>query len=712
MIPIRPTLLAALCQIFLAVCAGRSLAADSSDAGRSWTNYHAIMWIGDSAYRRPEKIPLFFERLKQMGINTGMVHGDGSLSPLVENQFPYYVENVVNKGLCLKFRSKVIDWDKFVTDWARNGRPDSALVRDYALDDPEWLDWARKEMRTLVRKNKGNHPLAYDIRDELSVTMSANPFDYDFNPITLGNFRAWLRQAYGSLDALNAQWETKFAYWEAVMPFTTDQIKNRMASGDAIPRGKPDWQAVQGIKFDPAAARKTPTRWNFSPWADFRSFMDMTLASALAEIRKAGKAEDPSALFGIEGTQMPAAFGGYDLARLSKVLDWVEPYDIGNARDIFGSFMRGKPIITTVFENNKDRASRRLWHLLLEGDRGCIIWWSEDCIDWNTEDYQLTAKAKALAPVLEEMTSPLAQLFMKAQKQTDPVYILYSQPSVQVDWLLESTVDGSTWLRRFSSFESDHNRMVKVRNSWVKLFQDAGFTPQFIDREDLASGKLSAGPGVLVLPQAYALSEAEAEQVKKFSEGTGKTVLADGSPGLFDEHGKLRAASALDSIFPPALSQDTVYLLAGGKPAKTISMDISKYALDRLKTEPAHSKQLVSEAGLKPFCAYSIAGKSRLHRYKAGDAQLLAFERNISYQMSEDLKQGGGNEPLETSLNESVQLSQSFHIYDLRTGKYLGRADRLQFTLDPWKPSLFALVEKPLPDGTDPVKFFLMAKEQ
>lgn len=93
-------------------------------------------------------------------------------------------------------------------------------------------------------------------------------------------------------------------------PFTTDQIKNRMASGDAIPRGKPDWQAVQTIKFDPATARQNPTRWNFSPWCDFRTYMDISLAGTLDDLRQAAHALDPRTPVGIEGTQMPSAFGG------------------------------------------------------------------------------------------------------------------------------------------------------------------------------------------------------------------------------------------------------------------------------------------------------------------------------------------------------------------------------------------------------------------
>ncbi len=476
---------------------------------RPWTEYRAIMWVGDSAYKIPAKVPLFFQRLREMGITTAMAYGDADPQPLLDNRFPFYVENLVNKGLCLKWNSNVRDWDKFVTDWTKSGRPQSAFIRDYCLDDPQWRSWARGETERLVRKYRPHTPLAYDLRDELSTTISANPFDYDFNPITLAKFREWLKTQYKDLPALNAAWETKSASWDDVRPFTTDQIKNRMASGDALPRGQPDWQALQQVKFDPATARPQPTRWNFSPWCDFRSYMDLSLAGALDDLRQAAHAIDPRTPVGIEGTQMPSAWGGYDLWRLAQVLDWVEPYDIGNAREIFGAFMPGKPIVTTVFEKETNPARRRLWHLLLEGDRGCIIWWSEDCLDWKSADYALTPKAKALAPLLREMTSPLAQLFLRAQRQTDPIAIHYSQPSVQVDWLLESTVDGSTWHRRFSSFEADHNRMAKVRNSWLKVFQDLGYSPSFVSSEELVRGALSdRGICVFVMPQSLAMSGA------------------------------------------------------------------------------------------------------------------------------------------------------------------------------------------------------------
>ena len=123
---------------------------------RPWREYRTIMWVGDSASKRPEKMPLFFQRLREMGINTAMVYGDADPQPLLANQFPYYVENIINRGLCLKWNSKVSDWDKFVTEWANTGRPDAALVRDYCLDDPAWLGWARQEMQTVARSSQAS----------------------------------------------------------------------------------------------------------------------------------------------------------------------------------------------------------------------------------------------------------------------------------------------------------------------------------------------------------------------------------------------------------------------------------------------------------------------------------------------------------------------------------------------------------------------------
>ncbi|HXU77797.1 MAG TPA: beta-galactosidase, partial [Methylomirabilota bacterium] len=616
------------------------------------------------------------------------------------------VENMVNRGLCLKWNSSVTNWDKFVTDWARDGRPDLALVRDYCLDDPAWRASAREQMQRLVGKNRVHNPLAYDIRDELSTTISANPFDYDFNPTALAGFRDWLKTQYRGLAGLNAEWQTQFASWDQVKPFTTDAIKNRMATG-GDPPGKPDWQALARLKFNPVQAAKDPTRWNFSPWADFRTYMDISLARALDELRLAAHAIDPLTPVGIEGTQMPHAFGGYDLWRLSRVLDWVEPYDIGSAREILGSFMPGKPILTTVFETETRSARRRLWHLLLEGDCGCVIWWSEDCFDWKRADYKPTAKSRALTPVLQEMTSPRAQLFLRAEPEYDPIFIHYSQPSIQVDWLLESMVDGSSWLRRFSSFEAEHNQMARARNAWLKLFQDLGYTPRFISSEQVESGALPhTGPAALVLPDSRALSDKEAAAIETFlrpagTAGYSTVAFSSGVPGTFDQHGKLRSQPALAGfLFSTNIAPQVLVSVPAG-PASVRSGDISSHAVER-RQQPSEWLARIARhlKFLPPPVSFSSNACVRLHRYGVQGARLLAFERNIDYHMSEDLKQAGGNESLERPIEIEATLPETAHWYDLNAATYLGHTNRLRFVVDPWRPSLFAGCATNMPAST------------
>ena len=80
----------------------------------------------------------------------------------------------------------------------------------------------------------------------------------------------------------------------------------------------------------------------------------------------------------------------------------------------------------------------------------------------------------------------------------------------------------------------------------------------------------------------------------------------------------------------------------------------------------------------------------------AGPNRLVAFERNVDYHMSEDLKQAGGNENLESPIEVVATLAQPAHVYDLQSKTYLGQTNTLRFTLDPWHPSLFAVTREKL----------------
>jgi hypothetical protein len=269
-------------------------------------------------------------------------------------------------------------------------------------------------------------------------------------------------------------------------------------------------------------------------------------------------------------------------------------------------------------------------------------------------------------------------------------------------------VDGLTWLRRFSSFEAEHNHLAKVRNGWLKALQEIGYSPQFVAAEQIEGGKLPAnGRAVLVLPDSFAMSDKEALEIRKFlSNKPGHIVLAEGIPGLFDEHGKLRRQSPLEELVGPASGPprdgDIRALFGDDRPPAGFTTSAGRYALARLAPLPRLdwptwlARQLQP---MQPEVSLPTEVRARIHRFRLGPIRLVAFERNINYQMSEDLKQAGGNANLESAIATVAMLRQPMHIYDLHTRDYLGYSDKIRFTLAPWEPSLFALTSEKLAQG-------------
>src|SRR3954468_19019598 len=137
----------------------------SANAGElleNWSDYHVTMWVGNSAYKDPARVPLFFQRLREMGVDA-VTWGPGeNLEMIRSNGFGFYGENIVNRGLCLKYNSKVKDREKFLGNWNQEGRPEKDLIRDYCLKDPQWRSYAGKEMREAARQAREFKPFAYD----------------------------------------------------------------------------------------------------------------------------------------------------------------------------------------------------------------------------------------------------------------------------------------------------------------------------------------------------------------------------------------------------------------------------------------------------------------------------------------------------------------------------------------------------------------------
>jgi hypothetical protein len=546
--------------------------------------------------------------------------------------------------------------------------------------------------------------------------------DYCFSTHTLREFREWLKTEYGSLDALNGEWETSFPSWDQVSPMTTYEVKDRERA--ALAAGRLE---------------------NYAPWADHREFMDITFAQAIDRYRGYLRETDAVTPVGIEGTQMPSAWGGYDLWRLSQVVDWIEPYDIANAREILRSFLgQNVPIIGTLFGSDMPGLRRLAWWRLLHGDRGLLVWDDEESriIEKTQEGLPLTDRGRGLAQIFAEIR-PVAQRMIGLKRIDDRIAIHYSQAGIRAHWMFDSREDIDTWPRRFSSYEATFSRIARVRDSFVRVIEDLGLQYNFVSYEQIENGELlSGGYRALLLPQSVAMSAAEAAAIDEFAR-SGGLVVADNMTATMDERCRRLPAGQLDALFGirrsgvgwrpgPAggvldpgdaalaplegfeadiariagTSQQTstgipviIDNAVGSGRVVYLNLDMHNYGRYRL-TPPRGDAyrdlfaRLLADSGIEPVIRVVDAGSgmpvpcTEVWRYSGPTSEYIAVMRNPEFGATSILQEAGypDNSAIETPVRIRVRLDRPSAVADVRTGQVFVNAESVEATLDPWSP--------------------------
>lgn len=683
---------------------------------KGWDTYQVILWSTGP----PKDNALWFQRLREMGCTAEKCYRGASPAPFVQHGFTFYVENLLPQLAFLHSRKKLYDEDFRNATAAKDKR---FLVRKPCLHDPTFWKEAEGALKSLLEPYVPHHPLLYNLQDELSIGSYASPMDYCFGPHTLQAFRKWLAEQYGSLEALNREWETGFSSWDDVAPMTTYEIKEREQRD--LAKGKLE---------------------NYAPWADHRAFMDLSFSRALDRLRKFIHTLDPHTPVGVEGTQMPSAWGGFDLWRLSQALDWIEPYDIASSREIFRSFLpAGVPVVGTIFGSDLPRIRSRLWRLLLHGDRGCIVWDDEKsrCVRKNEEGMPITRRGRELAGIFAELRSA-APLFFKLHRVTDPIAIHYSQASIRAHWMFDSREDGDTWPRRFSSYEAEHSRFAKVRDSFVRVIEDLGLQFMFVSYEEIEEGVLQKkGYKVLLLPQSVAMSRKECVQIEEFVRGGG-TVIADNMTATMDEHCRRLPRGGLDRLFgirrrgvewsskargdalpssaaeavPLRAYEPGITLTAGralrqvhsslavienrtGK-GRTIYLNLDMLDYSALRRTPPKGKDylhlfgsLLKESGIEaPLKVLDgVNGQPvpclEIWRYRGEGAKVAALMKNLSFTVnSTGIPEVPDQEETESRVKVQVILPEEARVTEVRTGRDLGVSRRVSVYLDHWSPAI------------------------
>lgn len=499
------------------------LVAGTAQAQPRWPEFRVIMWSDHTAAE--------YATLAGVGVNAAKV--TGSRAPTIDAQLvagataqvraaklPYYVENLATDFYAPYHRwtpehPQQVTWLMDELRKRHFAAPEDQGVweRQPSLSDEAWMERIRARLAATVRLHAANRPLFYNLGDETGIADLTSAWDFDYSPVALADFRAWLRTQYGSLGALNAEWGTGFAAWEQVMPQHTTEA---MARADH----------------------------NYAAWSDFQDFMDFAFARALRAGTEAVHAADGRALAGMEGAQVPGR-GGYDYTRLPAAVDvmelWAQAGNLQMARAVNPALVT----LTTVFGAGPQEVWN-IWRAALLGMGGVVIW---DDPPFLGADGKPTERARGLAGVLRELTEGVGAQLLAAEPRSDAVGILYSPASQRLQWLLDRRGGGANWAARTAEAEGGgDDKMRQTVQRSLELLQHLGVQPRMLSPRMLEEGGLGA-VRLLILPYAIALSDAEVQAIRHFVAGGGK-VFAEGQAGVLDQHGRARSGGVLPA-FPP-----------------------------------------------------------------------------------------------------------------------------------------------------------------
>ncbi|MCY2957063.1 MAG: hypothetical protein NT107_08520 [Planctomycetota bacterium] len=501
-------------RLLLAMCTVAACAF-SQGAAESAAGFQRVLWV--SAEQAQDA--LLLQQTRALGFTAINLGPGANRAAVTSAGLAFYLDQPVGKGY-LELRDA--EWDPVRT--AYEVQRDPTQLRRPACLQLEPLLLATAERAAAAALQMRCPELRFvALADEASATRHNQPLDVCRCDVCRVALVASLQLRYGTLQKLNAAWATEFLDWDGVAALTTDQVRRRELGGQGLPV-------------------------NLRPFGDWLEFVDDQFARVVTKITVSVQQQLPGVPVGLTGIQAPAAFGGHDYAKLLASLSLLEPYDSGAAVELARSLRPAEDCYTTI---TLPKATAQLQALLTarlcavaaQGLRGAVIWNADVML---TKDGP-SAAGKSLQAAFAALCVPL-DACAGASLVPGDLWLVESQSSVRVWWMLDSAADGASWVRRMPSYEAQHSTSLAARRSWCKLLGDLGHSPRFVAEANLAELLLQQRPRVLVLPATIALSDRCCQAIINYVQ-VGGVVLTDHSPALYDERLALRTNGGLDALF-------------------------------------------------------------------------------------------------------------------------------------------------------------------
>jgi Beta-galactosidase len=396
----------------------------------------------------------------------------------------------------------------YVTRIAGTEREDHSL--DPGMFNEAWVENERASMEISCRQAAPYAPPAYTLGDENYLGRGAH--EVEVSPESVAAFRAWLKERYGNIGALNADWRTAHVSFDAIeTPMLLDE-----------------------------AVQQTET---FAPWLDFRDFMDTAFADLHERMAGFIRKEDPGAKVGWDGFLSYRWSSGYDFYKLSRNLELNQIYTTSSLQgELVRSFKRPDALTGEWFNSVADKEdgfTAIAWHNLFRGHNSCWWWtsWGCDYIPFNP-DMSVSKMGEWYFTEANKVKAGPGRLLIHANRDNSGVAILYSQAD-HFAWELASRMPGA--------WDSGLNWISNLTGA-THLFEDLGCQYQFVDEDQIETDPaLLDDYRLLVLPYASCLSDRHLQAIYEFLRRGGR-VIADGRACILTGNGGIRKDRPLDGL--------------------------------------------------------------------------------------------------------------------------------------------------------------------
>lgn len=438
-------------------------------------------------------------------------------------------------------------------------------VRVPCLHDPEM--WAQEEqtIRERARLQGRYSPLVLGLGDEMGIS---HHDEVCFSEHTLAAFRQYLQQQYGTIEKLNATWQTEFANWQAVVPWKVEQVRGRPA--------------------------------NIAPWLEFRVFMTRTFVDALVKMQQWVKDEAPAAYTGGANPLSESHTSCSIFSQIYPALEYAQVYP--RFHDRARSWFRDPRLVGLWSGYGYDRPTTELHAWLLPAYGGTLMAWygAGREADYNTltDTLNFGEPGKTIRDCNLELQSGIGKLLIAAAVEPEPVAIVSSYRSKYAYTALKASqtpqINPTGWNQEFDEFLQGYSALLrKLRVPY-----------RFVDEDQIERGELDKFR-LVIAPQVSVLSDAAVEKLRAYA--AQHPVIADQALATHDERGVQRPAVLLNVTASGTLKLHDF----GDRPLQLTDENVARL------------KAIVEAAGIAPTDEVSGGDIDFIVRKRLGDLRML-----------------------------------------------------------------------------------------